>query len=99
MPKAIYVKKLKLAVGTFCLLATITSVVVACITVYRKVAPYLDVMVSDKIYINDEWTKITPYTPLRARRQLQYIVIETAEAFEPDYKSWGLIFNDGSIVH
>ena len=92
-------KKLLIVAGAACLL-TIAGIggVFLVAEVYRYFHPYLDRTISGPVTITQEWTEIVPNEPLKAERQIQYLTLDVAEPFEPDYDSWGLRLPDGAIV-
>jgi hypothetical protein len=65
---------------------------------YRYIYPYLDREVSGPVTISTEWQEIIPKEPLKAERQLHYLVIEIQSPYRTDEKSWGIRLADGSVV-
>lgn len=92
-------KKLLIVIGSICLvLVAGISLVIIGGEVYRFFHPYLDREVSGPVTITMDWVEITPKKPLRAERQIQYLTLDMAEAFTPDYKLGGMRFADGAIA-
>ena len=66
--------------------------------IYRFFNPYLDREIAGPTTISSEWLEIVPEPPLRTERQVQYLVLDVADPFEPVYESWSLRLKDGSLV-
>jgi hypothetical protein len=66
--------------------------------IYRLFNPYLDREIAGPTIISSEWLEIVPDQPLRTERQIQYLVLDVADPFEPVYESWSLRLKDGSLV-
>ena len=66
--------------------------------IYRFFNPYLDREIAGPTTISSEWLEIVPKEPLRTERQIQYLILDVADSFEPVYESWLLRMKDGSLV-
>lgn len=66
--------------------------------IHRFFNPYLEREIAGSTAISPEWLEIVPKEPLRTERQVQYLVLDVAEPFEPDYANWSLRLKDGSLV-
>jgi hypothetical protein len=67
-------------------------------TIYRFFNPYLDREVSGPITISNEWMEITPKEPLRAERQIQFLVLDLDKSIRAERDGWGLVLPNGSIT-
>ena len=66
--------------------------------IYRLFNPYLDREIAGPTTISSEWLEIVPKQPLRVERQIQYMILDVADPFEPLYDKWSLRLRDGSVV-
>ena len=66
--------------------------------IYRFINPYLDREIAGTVTISNEWLEIKPKEPLNPERKVQYIYVLTPQPFQPDNRSWGIRFPDGSVV-
>ncbi len=66
--------------------------------IYRFFNPYLDRELAGPTTVSSEWLEIVPEQPLRTERQIQYLILDVADPFDPVYESWSLRLKDGSLV-
>lgn len=91
-------KKILLLLGLVCLIPLIILGVSMSTELYRYFNPYLDQDIGGPVTISSEWLEIVPKKPLRVERQIQYMILDVTDSFEPDYDQWSLRLQDGSIV-
>ena len=93
-------KKVLLILGLVCLIPLSVFGISMSLDIYRWIfSPYLDQDVTGPVTLSPEWQDIVPREPLRAERQIQYVILTFAEPFEPNYKGdRGLRLSDGSVV-
>ena len=93
-------KKLFLIVGLACLIPIFAFAIRFSPGIHRAIFnPYLEQEVAGPVTITQEWKEITPPRALRAARQIEYVILNIAEPFEPNNKGdWGLRLPDGSVV-
>jgi hypothetical protein len=65
---------------------------------YRLFDPYSDRELSGPVTISSEWTEIIPKEPLKAERQIQYLTLDIADAFLPDYDLGKVKLSNGALV-
>ena len=91
-------KIIMLVVGSVCLLPIAFFALSKLGEVYRLFNPYLDREITGPTTISSEWLEIMPKQPLRVERQIQYMILDVADPFEPIYDKWSLRLHDGSVV-
>ena len=94
-------KSVKIIIGLLGLICVLGIVIVNLTVtgqIYRLFNPYLDRDIAGPTTISSEWVEIVPKPPLRAERQIQYLMLDVADPFEPVYESWSLRLKDGSLV-
>lgn len=94
-----HTKKPLLIAGLICLVPLSIFAAYLAPALYRAILnPYLDYDVARDVTISSEWVEITPKKPLGAERQVQFLMLDIATPFQPDYDSAGLRLSDDSIV-
>jgi hypothetical protein len=96
-------RKLVLIIGVVALvpLGILSAIVGANIIggVYRStINPYLDSELAQNLTLTNEWVEIAPAKPLRAERQIQYLILTFAESGAPDVPKSGIRLPNGSVV-
>lgn len=92
------VKRIVLLVSVACLVLATLIGFSRLGSIYRMFHPYLDRDVVGATSITSEWLEIIPKEPLHVERQVQYLVLDVADPFEPVYEVWSLRLRDGSLV-
>lgn len=92
-----FTKKVFLVIGVFCLISLAIFGISTSINIYRWIFnPYLDQDIAGPVMLSSDWLEIVPKEPLRAERQIQYMILNFAEPVKADYMR--LRLPDGSLV-
>jgi hypothetical protein len=91
-------KKVLLLVGLICLVPVVIVGLYMSVDLYHFFNPYLDREISGPMTISSQWIEIVPKKPLSVQRQIQYMILDVIDPFDPDYDQWSLRLQDGSIV-
>ena len=87
-----------LVLGLFCLIPIAYIGLAIMGEIYRFFNPYFIQEISGPTTISSEWLEILPEKPLRAKRQINRVVLVISDSYEPDYEHWALRLKDGSLV-
>ena len=92
-------KKLLLMAAVICLIPLIWFGMITALKIYRWVFhPFFDQEISGPLLVSKNWLEITPKESLRPERQINDVVVDVQDDFEPDYDASGLRQPDGSVV-
>lgn len=92
------IKTIALVVGSICLVPIAIFGFLKLGEVYRLFNPYLDREIVGPTTVSSEWLEIKPKQPLSVERQIQYLILDVADPFEPVYEQWSLRLRDGTVV-
>lgn len=92
-------KKLFVILGILLLIPAALYSIFLAAGIYRSIfSPYLDEEISGPIIVSPEWLAISPKRPLRADRQVQYVMVNFSQSGQPEVNSLGLRLPDGTLI-
>jgi hypothetical protein len=92
-------KKVLIGLGILLLVPAFWYSLVIATGIFRSLfSPYLDQQLSGPVVVSTDWLEIKPKEPLKADRQIQYVLVNFAQPGTADVKSRGLRLADGTLV-